>query len=111
MSARILVVDDDETSRRALTRLLASEGHVAHACASAAEALAQLPGAHYTVLLTDLVMPEMNGLDLVRAARAIQPELRCLIMSGHARAEGAPSDVEWVTKPIDIDELLAKLDA
>jgi len=111
MSARILVVDDDETSRRALTRLLGSEGHVAHACESAAEALVALREGQYAVLLTDLVMPDMNGLELVRAARAIHPALRCMIMSGHAPVEGAESEVEWVEKPIDLDRLLETLGA
>jgi DNA-binding NtrC family response regulator len=58
------------------------------------------------VLLTDFIMPEMTGLALVSAARALDATLRCVIMTGHRPPEGAPSDVEWIEKPLDLDKLL-----
>ena len=109
MSTRILVVDDDENTRKVLRRFLVSDGHIADACAGGTEALERLHANHYDVLLTDLVMPGMGGVALVDAARAIHPALRCLIMTGHAPIEGMTNDVAWVAKPIDIDQLLTTL--
>jgi DNA-binding NtrC family response regulator len=59
------------------------------------------------VLLTDLVMPGMSGLELIRAARTTHPSLRCLVMTGHPSSD--EPDVEWIAKPIDLDQLLAHL--
>lgn len=109
MSMHILVVDDDENTRKVLRRFLTSEGHVADACENATKALEQLHAEHYDALLTDLVMPGMNGVELVDAAKAFCPTLRCLIMSGQARVKGKADDVAWVVKPIDIDRLLTAL--
>ena len=109
MSTRILVVDDDESTRKVLRRFLVSDGHVAAACGGGTGALERLHATHYDVLLTDLVMPGMSGVALVDAAKALHPTLRCLIMTGHAPIEGMANDVSWIAKPIDIDQLLTTL--
>lgn len=111
-SRRILVVDDDPTTLIVLSRLLTGEGFVTEAAACAAAALEHLRASSFDILLTDLVMPEMDGLELTIAAREIRPLLRCVIMSGHARGEDMPSnDADWILKPIDIDTLLGVLAA
>jgi len=109
VSFRILVVDDDSATLRVLARLLTGEGHSPVTCATPLDALTELGRSHYDVLLSDLVMPEMSGVDLVRAAKERQPVLRCFIMSGHMPVDGQDDGVVWVDKPIDIDELLVKL--
>jgi CheY-like chemotaxis protein len=109
MSSRILVVDDDDCTRDVLARLLVAEGHTADTCETGREALERLGAAPYDVLLTDLVMDGMSGLELTSSARALYPDLRCVVMSGHPRAPEASDAVGWVTKPIDIDVLLAAL--
>ena len=106
---RLLLVDDDETTLRLLGGLLASEGHVIDKCQSAASALEHLRTKPYDVLLTDMVMSTMNGLELVTNARELHPTLRCMVMSGHSRNERVPSDVGWIKKPVDFDGLLAML--
>lgn len=106
---RILLAEDDRNTRDALVELLSAEDHEVDACARADAALARLEDATYDVLLTDLVMPGMTGLDLIAAARARQPSLRCFIMTGQA-----PQDVpgvEWIVKPIAFDRLLDSLAA
>lgn len=108
LGLRILVVDDDLNSREGLAMILESEGHVVAACANGNKALTKLRAGAYDVLLTDFVMPEMTGVELVSAALGVTPSLRCVIMSGHASVE-APAGVEWITKPIDLDALLASL--
>jgi DNA-binding NtrC family response regulator len=60
------------------------------------------------VLLTDYVMPGMNGVDLALAAHAAFPSLHCLIMSGQPPVETAPV-FAWLGKPLDLDALLAAI--
>jgi CheY-like chemotaxis protein len=105
---RILVVDDDANSRDSLSLLLADEGHAVDACRSGTVALARLATSTYDVLLTDLMMPGLSGLELVHAARTSAPAMRCFIMSGHAPSAEA-ADIAWLAKPIDIEGLLAAL--
>lgn len=104
---RILVVDDDRNCCEGLSELLGGEGHTVMACRNGPRALAALEAESYDVLLTDLIMPGMSGLELIDAARKTHPQLRCLVMSGHT-----PRDepyIQWVAKPIDFDQLLAML--
>jgi DNA-binding response OmpR family regulator len=111
MTVRILVVDDDEPTRRILSRLLTGEGYDVDACEDGEHALAQLRVTHYDVLVTDWVMPGMSGLDLLSAARAQCDTLRCMVISGQPQVAGMPKDVAWLAKPIDVDQLLAQLSA
>lgn len=107
----ILVVDDDATTIDILSCLLLLEGYAVEACDSADQALGRVRERAYDVLLTDLVMPEMSGRELIDAARVYRPTMRCVIMSGHADDRAGESDVAWVTKPLDLDQLLTTLRA
>lgn len=92
--------------------LLEGEGHDVTTCATAHEALQRLCAGPFDVLLTDLVMDGMSGLDLVAAARARREGLRCFVMSGYAPPGGVrPEGVTWIDKPIDLDQLLGALGA
>jgi two-component system, cell cycle response regulator CpdR len=109
MPPRIMVVDDDDATRMILSRLLVSEGHAVDTFPCGEDALARLHTATYDVLITDLVMPGMDGLALAAAAKVVQAQLRCLVVTGRAPVVGAPSHVTWLSKPLDIDALLAAL--
>jgi DNA-binding NtrC family response regulator len=110
LSMQLLLVDDDASMLALLRQLLDSAGHEVDACASGAEALALLQRKTYAALLTDLVMPAMNGLDLVREARTLVTGLRCIIITGHDPPPEAERDgVTWLSKPLDFDRLLAAL--
>lgn len=109
---RILLVDDDANTRTAMRSLLAWEGYVIDACENARQALEHLNLRRYRTLLTDMVMPEVDGLTLIRAARGLQPDLHCYIVSGAANpVPGDPDIRAWLAKPLDIDALLAFLRA
>jgi DNA-binding NtrC family response regulator len=111
---RILVVDDDWPMARTLTDVLKLKGYEAEAAYSGAEALERIEGDPFDCVLTDIKMPEVNGVDLLRAVRALRPQTPVLFMTAYAAGElvnqglreGAIASFE---KPIDIDLLLACL--
>lgn len=110
MTDRILLVDDDESTRACLSQLLELEGHPLDACADSAEALSRLQARAYAALLTDHVMPGMTGLELARTAKRIYPEIRCFVITGQPAPDASELDsVTWMSKPIDLDALLLKL--
>lgn len=108
---KILIVDDEDDARDLLAFMLRDEGHVVDGCADAALALARLEAARYDVMITDQTMPRMSGLELVLAARRLQSELRCIIVSGLAAPdESERFDTAWIMKPLDIEAVLALLE-
>jgi CheY-like chemotaxis protein len=109
---RILLVDDDRNTRECLGELLELElgGVPLDTCAGAEEALRKLQSHPYGWLVTDQVMPGMTGLELTRAARSLQPDIRCCIITGQPRpAEADLGPVSWFSKPLDVEVLLREL--
>jgi DNA-binding response OmpR family regulator len=83
----VLLVDDDPLLCSSLRRALERQGYSVHVAASADEAMAVIQRAHVDVLLTDLMLGEKDGMDLIREARRIAPDMRPILMSGHASAK------------------------
>ncbi len=106
MAVRILVVDDDASTLKVLQSILGAEGFAVEVSKTPSHALALVEQGPFDVLLTDLVMAEMGGLELIEAARLVQPELRCYLMSGHSRRADIPAHVRWIDKPLDVDVVL-----
>lgn len=115
---RILVVDDDAAVRRADSIRLQRLGHDTTTCSCARQALQIIHTSPDTVdlILTDQVMPEMDGLTLARRVRDTDAGVRVVIMSGHCaglttgRAEAAGADaILW--KPFGTEEVSTVLDA
>jgi two-component system cell cycle sensor histidine kinase/response regulator CckA len=68
------------------------------------------PGSEYVLLVTDIVMPQMSGTDLASRARATQPGLKVLFMSGYSnRAGELAGDAVFLSKPFDEQALLSKV--
>lgn len=80
--ARILLVDDDALVRTALARALEASGHRVRQADNGARALQALGNGPVDVVVADLVMPEMDGLELIRTVRARFPAARIVAMSG-----------------------------
>ncbi len=110
----VLVVDDEASMRHVLTLLLEERGISARACGSGEDALAELEARPYDAVVTDVRMPRMSGIELLRRARAVAPEAAFVVMSAYgseelaleAMREGA---ADYVSKPFQPEELVLKL--
>lgn len=108
---QILIVDDTPAMADTLVDILEIKGFGVYAAHSGPEALKLLQEHPIDVLLTDVKMPEMNGVELYQAARAIQPNLYAIFMTAYAADDlikkGLNLGVKTVlTKPLDINLLL-----
>ena len=111
---RIFVVDDESSIARMLAMILDREGFEAHAFEDPRKAIAACQEMAPDLLVTDVAMPKMTGVELAIHVRAMLPQCKILLFSGflgdllkEARAEG--HDFELVAKPIHPKDLLAKL--
>jgi CheY-like chemotaxis protein len=106
-ATRILVVDDDTQVRAVAVNLLEEFGYGVVEASGGAEALRLLgEGERFDLLLTDYAMPGMTGTELVARARALEPALGVLLMTGYADAAALPSEgVPVLRKPFALDEL------
>ena len=101
-----LLVDDEEAVRASTAHMLEEAGFSVTEVASAEEALGILRrGDAVALLVTDHLMPGMNGMQLVRIARDFRPSLPCLIVSGYAEVESIAPDLPRLTKPFRAAEL------
>lgn len=108
--ARILVVDDEESIRRGVGLHLKKHGHDVREAASGEAAMRELAAREYDLVLSDLRMPGINGLELLAQARAILPELSIVMMTAYATIESAVEAMkqgadDYISKPIKLDEL------
>lgn len=112
--ARILVVDDELSSRTGMARLLAGEGYVVNTAHDAAYALALAAVHPPDVVLTDLMMPGMDGVALLEKLHEGDPALPVIVVTAAwdllaaVRAVTAGAD-DYVAKPIDFDDLTRML--
>jgi len=109
---RLFIVDDEANLTRALCSTLGSEGYATVGFTSAREALAALPGGHCDLLLIDLNMPEMVGIELLRAAQRLDPAIVGIVMTGEssvARAVEAmqAGALDFITKPFNLSAILS----
>lgn len=107
-SLHILIVDDDALVRRSLCEALSFEGYSCHSAGSAQDALRQLKEKSFQVVISDMKMPEMDGLDLLQAIKEKYPQTAVIMMTGFGSIENAVEAMrrgamDYITKPI-IDE-------
>ena len=108
----VLLVDDEELVRLSTADMLMDLGFEVVEAGTAEEALQRLKtGTMPNLLITDHLMPGMNGVDLAREARAIEPTLPILIVSGYAEVDGVAQDLPRLTKPFRIAELAETISA
>jgi len=111
---RILLAEDDETMRAYLARALERSGYDVVAVDRGTAALSWIEAESFDLLLTDIVMPEMDGIELAQKAAAIAPDMRVMFITGFAAvalkaAKVAPS-AKILSKPFHLRDLVAEVD-
>jgi signal transduction histidine kinase/FixJ family two-component response regulator len=112
--ARLLIVDDEEALMRALCDTLEYEGYFTQGFTSGREAIAALREQPFDLLLTDLTMPDIDGIALLRACREIDGELACIVMTGQGTIATAvdalkTGALDYVLKPFKVNTILPVL--
>ncbi|HEY6909086.1 MAG TPA: sigma-54 dependent transcriptional regulator [Myxococcales bacterium] len=110
----ILIADDEESIRHVLATLLGERGYEVRTAADGEEALRELSARDYDALVTDVRMPRLNGLDLVRAAQTASPDTTVIVMSAYGSHDLAIEAMkagayDYLGKPFRPDEVLLVL--
>jgi DNA-binding NtrC family response regulator len=113
---RVLLVDDEERFRTNLEKMLVAQGLAAVSRGSGPEALEALEQEPFDVVLLDIRMPGMNGLETLAAIKQINPEVEVIILTGHASMDAALEIIrlggyDYLMKPCPLEELLLKIEA
>lgn len=112
--ASILVVDDEDSVRDCLARGLSSRGYSVHEASSADEALHLLSTRTIDLVVTDIRMPDMDGIELLRRAKAYAPERDVMMITGFASVDSAVEAMklgarDYITKPFNLEEVLLRV--
>jgi DNA-binding response OmpR family regulator len=111
MESKILVVDDEEFPRVNLRKLLGREGHLVEVASSAGEALDKLKSDGYNIVITDIVMPDMDGVELLKKIKAKDRGVYVIMMTSYATLERAIASLkhgadDFIQKPYENSEML-----
>lgn len=112
---RILLAEDDDTMRRFLSRSLEKAGYQVISVGLGTDALPLLAGGGFDLLLTDIVMPGMDGIELARRATKMQPELNVMFITGFAAvamdtAKDRPVNAKVLQKPFHLKDMVDEVD-
>jgi two-component system cell cycle response regulator CpdR len=112
---RILLAEDDDSMRGFLERALAKADYAVVACSNGIEAYDCLKREPFSLLLTDIVMPRMDGIELAKRAALIDPELKIMFITGFAAVTlnnetQTPKDARVLSKPFHLKDLVREVD-
>ncbi|MBN2645707.1 MAG: sigma-54-dependent Fis family transcriptional regulator [Desulfuromonadaceae bacterium] len=107
---RILVIDDEAVIREALRRILESEGYEVLPVASGHAALEKVQSEPFTVVISDLKMPGMSGMEVLKSIKILQPDVPVIIITGYATVETAVDAIkngafDYLSKPFTPDQV------
>jgi DNA-binding NtrC family response regulator len=107
---QVLVVDDEAPALKSLTHLLRKEGYTVKGCSSGQAALDELTRQDWDLIVTDLRMKGIDGLELLQRARDAYPELEVIVVTGHAAVDSAIKAMrrgafDYLAKPYRLDEV------
>lgn len=110
IQSNILVVDDEQFFRKLYSDLLREDGYRIHSCSGGEAALELIRRERFDLVLTDMVMPDVSGLDVLRAARSLPDPPDVILVTGHASLESAIDALksgarDYLIKPFNPDEL------
>ena len=111
---RILLAEDDTSMREYLQRALQRVGYDVESVGCGTEAIPLLEKDRYDLLLTDIVMPEMDGIELAQKASAMDPEIRVMFITGFAavalQSGRTAPEAKMLSKPFHLEDLVAEVD-
>jgi DNA-binding NtrC family response regulator len=112
---RILVVDDEPVVRESIRDWFTQDDYPIEMAANGPEALQRIQESHWDIVLTDVKMPGMDGLELQQQAKKIDPEITVIIMTAYASVDSAMQAIkegayDYVTKPLDPEDLQRIID-
>jgi len=113
--AKILLAEDDEDMRRFLVKALQKAGHDVASFSDGSAAFERLKSDAFELLLTDIVMPEMDGIELARRAADLDPELKIMFITGFAAValnpdNQAPKEAKILSKPFHLRQLVEEVE-
>jgi signal transduction histidine kinase/CheY-like chemotaxis protein len=108
--ARVLVVDDEPSVVEVFREFLSGEGYALSVASSGEEALKLIPEIKPDIVLTDINLPGLSGLEVMRFAKRVDPEVAVIVVTGYASASTAIDALrqgayDYVTKPFDLDDV------
>jgi two-component system, NtrC family, response regulator AtoC len=114
-ATKILLIEDDPGSREALLLLLKGSGFAMKECSNGKEGLQLLTGERFDIVISDLFLPDMNGIEILTQVKLDSPQTEVILITGHASAETAVKAMkegafDYITKPLNIDELRIIID-
>ena len=113
--AKIILAEDDDDMRRFLVKALEKAGHQVKSFGEGASAFEEIKQTTFDLLLTDIVMPEMDGIELARRAAELDPSLKIMFITGFAAValhpdSKAPKDAKVLSKPFHLRDLVIEVE-
>ncbi len=110
MRKKILIVDDEQSMREVLAILLEKEGHEVTSCEGGVAALKALQKAVFDMVITDLKMPDVGGIEVLRSAKSVNPDTVVLVITAFGTAESAVEAMklgayDYINKPFKVDDV------
>lgn len=114
-SIKVLLVDDEEEFVTTLAERLEIRGYEPHTSQDGEEALEMIDNNAYDVIVLDLMMPGLSGLEVMQQAKDKKPDLPVILLTGHGSTREGMEGMrhgafDYLMKPLDIDELITKMD-
>ncbi|HOB32401.1 MAG TPA: response regulator, partial [Verrucomicrobiota bacterium] len=114
VSARLVVLDDEAAHMRALCDTLREQGYEVSGFATPGEALAAVQPGRFDLLLVDLMMPEMDGISVLKRAAEVDPDIASVVMTGQGTIETAvramkAGALDYILKPFKLSAILPVL--
>ena len=114
MNAKILIVDDEKTIRESLKVILEDEGYAASTAGDGKEALEEIKNSNYDVVISDIKMPNIDGMELLERASEISPDTFFIIMTAYASVQTAihalrQGAYDYLIKPVEFEDLLIRI--
>ncbi len=114
MTFRVLVAEDEEIARKHILDTLEAEGYEVEGADNGLDALREIEADEFDLLIADIKMPKMDGLELLERVRQVSPGTKVIVVTGYGSINSAVTAMkegayDYLPKPFDLDELVLKI--